>query len=95
MQLSASDGEFFVQDQISVEVLCPDDPVPLDNFWGKTPQACLSDLQAANNPQVGIPDGLADVELMVDPYYPRTIPSVPASTLSRTRARICPIEAGA
>lgn len=53
-----------------------EDPVPLDNFWGKTPQACLSDLQAAKNPQVGMPEGLADVELLVDPYYPRTIPSV-------------------
>jgi prepilin-type N-terminal cleavage/methylation domain-containing protein/prepilin-type processing-associated H-X9-DG protein len=55
----------------------PDDPVPLDNFWGKTPQACLDDLRVAGNPQAGNPEGLADVELMVDPYYPRTIPTVP------------------
>ncbi|MDQ2985886.1 MAG: prepilin-type N-terminal cleavage/methylation domain-containing protein [Armatimonadota bacterium] len=55
----------------------PDDPVPLDNFWGKTVAACLTDLQGAGNPQAGNPDGIADVELAVDPYYPRTIPTVP------------------
>lgn len=55
----------------------PDDPVALDNFWGKTPAQCVSDLQAANNPQAGVPDGVADVELIVDPYFPRTIPTVP------------------
>ncbi len=52
------------------------DPVPLDNAWGKTDEELLRDLQAANNPQVGIPQGIADVELAVDPYFPRTIPSV-------------------
>jgi prepilin-type N-terminal cleavage/methylation domain-containing protein len=56
----------------------PDDPVPLDNFWGKTPDQCVADLQVANNPQAGIPDGVSDVELAVDPYFPGTIPSVPA-----------------
>jgi prepilin-type N-terminal cleavage/methylation domain-containing protein/prepilin-type processing-associated H-X9-DG protein len=55
-----------------------DDPVPLDNFWGKTPDAAVSDLQAANSPQIGIPDGISDVELAVDPYFPRTIPTVSA-----------------
>ena len=55
----------------------PDDPVPVDNCWGKTPASCLADLQVSGNPQVGNPDGIADVELMVDPYYPRTIPTIP------------------
>lgn len=64
-----------------------EDPVPLDNFWGKTPQACLSDLQGANNPQVGMPESLADVELLVDPYYPRTIPSVPATLKGKSAHR--------
>ncbi len=54
-----------------------DEPVPLDNFWGKTPQACLEDLQQAGNQQAGNPDGLSEVELTVDPYFPRAIPSVP------------------
>jgi prepilin-type N-terminal cleavage/methylation domain-containing protein/prepilin-type processing-associated H-X9-DG protein len=55
----------------------PDDPVPLDNLWGKTDSQAVSDLQASGNPQVGRVDGVADVELAVDPYFPRTIPQVP------------------
>jgi prepilin-type N-terminal cleavage/methylation domain-containing protein/prepilin-type processing-associated H-X9-DG protein len=57
----------------------PDDPVPLDNFWGKTDLHAVADLRAANNPIAGLPDGPADAELAVDPYFPRTIPSIPAS----------------
>ncbi|AIE87266.1 prepilin-type N-terminal cleavage/methylation domain-containing protein [Fimbriimonas ginsengisoli] len=55
------------------------DPVPLDNFWGKTPDQTVSDLQEAKNPQAGNPQGEAEVELAVDPYFPGTIPSVDAS----------------
>lgn len=55
----------------------PDDPVPLDNLWGKSEEQAVSDLQAANNPQAGFPEGIADVEIAVDPYFPRTIPTVP------------------
>ena len=47
----------------------PDDPVPLDDFWGKSVEQCVSDLRQANNPQAGIPSGPSDVELMVDPYF--------------------------
>ena len=54
-----------------------DDPVPLDNLWGKTGEQAVSDLQAAGNPQAGSPDGVSDVEMAVDPYFPRTIPSTP------------------
>jgi prepilin-type N-terminal cleavage/methylation domain-containing protein len=61
-----------------------DDPVPLDNFWGKTPEQCVADLQAANNPQAGVPDGVSDVEMCVDPYFPRTIPSVPQALRGRS-----------
>jgi prepilin-type N-terminal cleavage/methylation domain-containing protein/prepilin-type processing-associated H-X9-DG protein len=50
-----------------------DEPVPLDNLWGKTDAQSVSDLRAAANPQVGTPEGPADVELAVDPYFPRTI----------------------
>jgi prepilin-type N-terminal cleavage/methylation domain-containing protein len=57
----------------------PDDPVPLDDFWGKTPDQCVTDLQQANNPQAGYPQGVADVELAVDPYFPKTIPTVDAA----------------
>lgn len=61
-----------------------DDPVPLDNFWGKTPEQSVSDLQVANNPQAGIPEGVSDVELAVDPYFPKTIPTVPANLKGKT-----------
>lgn len=55
----------------------PDDPIPLDNLWGKTDQQAVDDLIAANNPQAGKPDGVADVELAVDPYFPKTIATTP------------------
>jgi len=55
------------------------DPVPFDNFWGKSPDQAVADLKMANNPQAGNPDGVSDVELAVDPYFPATIPSVDAS----------------
>jgi prepilin-type N-terminal cleavage/methylation domain-containing protein/prepilin-type processing-associated H-X9-DG protein len=54
----------------------PDDPVPLDNFWGKSEGQLLADLLAANNPTVGRPTGVQDVELAVDGYFPATIPTV-------------------
>ena len=53
----------------------PDVPTPLDEFWGKTELQATDDLRQANNPQAGIPDGPADVELAVDPYFPRGIPT--------------------
>lgn len=54
----------------------PDVPIPLDNLWGKTDMESVSDLQAANNPQAGFPDSPTDIEMAVDPYFPRTIPTV-------------------
>lgn len=56
----------------------PDDPIPLDNLWGKTELQAVSDLQAAKNPQAGYPESPSDVELAVDPYFPRTIKTVSA-----------------
>jgi prepilin-type processing-associated H-X9-DG protein len=52
------------------------EPVDLDNFWGKSPEQAVDDLNAANNPTVGQVQGVADVELLVDPYFPATIPTV-------------------
>jgi prepilin-type processing-associated H-X9-DG protein len=54
----------------------PTDPIPQDNLWGKSEPQAVADLRAANNPQVGMPEGVADIELAVDPYFPKTIPSV-------------------
>ncbi len=50
--------------------------VELDNLWGKSAEAAVSDLQAAGNPQAGNPQGVAEVEIAVDAYFPATIPSV-------------------
>lgn len=53
-----------------------EDPVPLDNFWGKTPGQALHELVEAKNPAAGQPNSETEVELIVDPYFPSTIPSV-------------------
>jgi len=60
-----------------------DDPIPLDDFWGKSIAQCVTDLRQANNPQAGWPSGPSDVELIVDPYFPGTIASVPAELRGR------------
>ena len=62
----------------------PDDPVGLEDFWGKTAAQSISDLQAANDPTVGSISGPADVELAVDPYFPNTIPTVPPELKGHT-----------
>jgi prepilin-type N-terminal cleavage/methylation domain-containing protein len=62
----------------------PDDPVGLEDFWGKTQTQALADLQTANDPTVGYPNGLNDVELIVDPYFPSTIPTVSPELRGRT-----------
>ncbi len=49
----------------------------LDDFWGKTIEQSVSDLRQADNPTVGQPDGTAEVELAVDPYFPDTVPNPP------------------
>ena len=55
----------------------PDFPIPLDNLWGKTPESAVADLQRANNKFIGVPEGVADVEIMVDAYFPNTVPTNP------------------
>jgi prepilin-type N-terminal cleavage/methylation domain-containing protein len=54
-----------------------EDPVPPDNFWGKTVEQSVRDLRSANNPVAGQPEGPVDVELVVDPYFPKTIAALP------------------
>lgn len=54
-----------------------EEPVTLDNLWGKSPDQAVEDLRGAANPQVGVPQAPSDVELMVNPYFPRTIRTVP------------------
>lgn len=62
----------------------PDDPIPLDNLWGKTPEQAVEDLAASGNATVGQPTSVAEVELAVDPYFPRTIATVPAALKGRS-----------
>lgn len=62
----------------------PDDPVPLDNFWGRTAEGCVRALREAATPYIGIPSGPAEVELIVDVYFPNTLSSVPAELKGRT-----------
>jgi prepilin-type N-terminal cleavage/methylation domain-containing protein len=62
----------------------PDNPIPLDNFWGRSETECVTSLAAANNPQAGIPSGAAEVELTVDVYFPSTIAAVPPELKGRS-----------
>ncbi len=61
-----------------------DNPVVAKDFWGKSEEQAISDLQTAvkagNDPTlstVTYPDGPADVQFAVDPYFPDTIKTVP------------------
>ena len=60
------------------------DPTMLEDFWEKSESQAVADLQSANDPTVGPINGPVDVELVVDPYYPNTIPSVSATLSGRT-----------
>lgn len=56
----------------------------LEDFWDKTANKAVSDLAAAHDPTVGSISGPSDVELAVDSYFPKTIPSVPPTLLGWT-----------
>jgi prepilin-type N-terminal cleavage/methylation domain-containing protein len=62
----------------------PDDPVGIEDFWGKSQTQAVADLESTNDPTVGPIYGPSDVELTVDPYYPKTVPTVPAGFSGRT-----------
>ncbi|HEU6447931.1 MAG TPA: prepilin-type N-terminal cleavage/methylation domain-containing protein [Verrucomicrobiae bacterium] len=62
----------------------PDDPPSLEDFWGKTESQAVADLQSTNDPTVGAISGPSDVELVVDSYFPKTVPTVPAGMSGRT-----------
>jgi prepilin-type N-terminal cleavage/methylation domain-containing protein/prepilin-type processing-associated H-X9-DG protein len=61
-----------------------DDPVGQEDFWGKSQTQAVADLQAANDPIVGVVTGPCDVELAVDAYFPNTVPSVAPELRGRT-----------
>ncbi len=62
----------------------PDVPVGLEDFWGKLESQAVSDLQSTNDPTIGPINGPTDVELVVDPYFPKTIPTVTLELKGRT-----------
>ena len=51
-------------------------PTMQEDFWGKTEGQAVADLIAANDATVGPVNGPVDVELVVDSYFPNTIPTV-------------------
>jgi type II secretory pathway pseudopilin PulG len=55
----------------------PDDPVGAEDFWAKSVSQAVAGLQSTNDPTVGLINGVSDVEMVVDPYYPNTIPTTP------------------
>jgi prepilin-type N-terminal cleavage/methylation domain-containing protein/prepilin-type processing-associated H-X9-DG protein len=57
----------------------PDEPIPLTDGWGKTTDALVSDIFTANDATIipRLPQSESEVELLVDPYFPRTIATVP------------------
>jgi prepilin-type N-terminal cleavage/methylation domain-containing protein len=62
----------------------PDDPVGLEDFWGKSESQAVADLESTNDPTIGFIGGPSDVELVVDSYFPKTVPTVPAGMSGRT-----------
>jgi len=60
-----------------------DDPVPADNFWGRTVEESLAGWLTSGNPLVVPGGGLSEVELVVDPYFPATIPAIPEPVRGR------------
>lgn len=60
------------------------DPTMREDFWNKTASRAVSELAAANDPTVGRVAGPSDVEMAVDSYFPKTIPTVTPVLLGRT-----------
>jgi prepilin-type N-terminal cleavage/methylation domain-containing protein len=60
------------------------DPLMLEDFWTKTESQAVIDLINADDPLVGVVTGPVDVELAVDPYFPKTTPTVDPPLLGRT-----------
>lgn len=57
------------------------DPVPNDNFWGRTEADAVTQMR---DPATGMPAGPSDVELTVDAYFPAPIPAVLPSMKGRS-----------
>ena len=60
------------------------DPIGLEEFWGKSAEQAVEDLITANNPFNGVITGVAEAELLVDPYFPKTIGTVSPELKGKT-----------
>lgn len=62
------------------------DPNSLEDFWGKSEEQAVQDLitASATDATLGFIGSAVDVELAVDPYYPKTIPTVDPDLKGRT-----------
>jgi prepilin-type N-terminal cleavage/methylation domain-containing protein/prepilin-type processing-associated H-X9-DG protein len=60
------------------------DPVPEDNFWGRTESDAFAHLKDSGNTTIGSPTGPSDVELTVDVYFPAPIPTIPGELKGRS-----------
>jgi len=60
------------------------EPVGLEEFWGKSAEQAVEDLITANNPLNGVITGVAETELLVDPYFPKTIGTVTQELKGKT-----------
>ncbi|HWQ90916.1 MAG TPA: prepilin-type N-terminal cleavage/methylation domain-containing protein, partial [Clostridia bacterium] len=49
-----------------------DEPVPGDNFWGRTEADCVNSMRDLNDPNAPTLTGPSDLELAVDVYLPNT-----------------------
>ena len=62
----------------------PDDPVGVEDFWGKSLSQSFADISSTNDPTLGYIASISDVEITVDPYFPNTIPSVDPTLSGRS-----------
>ncbi|MGA1238963.1 MAG: type II secretion system protein [Limisphaerales bacterium] len=65
----------------------PEEEIPLDNFWGKSPEQAYNDMVRANNPFREMPSGAHDLEIIVDIYYPATVPTLDPDISGRSSHR--------
>ncbi len=54
----------------------PDTIIPLEDFWGKTVEQAVADLNTAQNTAIGQPFGDSATELVTDPYFPKNVVTV-------------------
>jgi len=59
------------------------DKIALDNWWGKTPEQALTDLDKANNPDAGKPKSVSEAVLLTDAYFPKSAHGIDDALLGK------------